>query len=166
MFACAPAGPNDYVYLMLPPDNPGMFPLAMRAMEREDLIEDERFATSEARASNADALGAIIEEWTAGKDKRTVMAAFAGAGVPCGAVYDTSEVINDVHLRERGMITEIEHPTRDTYSMIGCPVRLSESHVEVTRAPLYGEHSDEIFSTLGGLSQSEIDELRGEKVIA
>jgi formyl-CoA transferase len=49
--------------------------------------------------------------------------------------------------------------------MIGSPVRLSESTVEVTRAPLYGEHSDEIFSTLGGLSQAEIDELRSDKVI-
>lgn len=165
LFACAPGGPNDYVYLMLPPDNPGMFPLAMRAMERDDLIVDERFATSEARASNAEVLGAIIAEWTANKDKRAVMAAFAGAGVPCGAVYDTSEVINDAHLRERGVITEVEHPTRDTYPMIGCPVRLSESSVEVTRAPLYGEHSDEIFSTLGELSQQEIDELRSDKVI-
>ena len=165
LFSCAPGGPNDYVYLMLPPDNPGMFPLAMKGMGREDLVKDERFADVEARASNADALGTIIEEWCASKDKRDVMAAFAGAGVPCGAVYDTSEVIDDAHLKERGMITEVEHPTRDTYPMIGSPVRLSESPVEVTRAPLYGEHSDEIFSTLGELSQAEIDELRTDKVI-
>ncbi|MDP6716359.1 MAG: CoA transferase, partial [SAR202 cluster bacterium] len=165
LFACAPGGPNDYVYLMLPPDNPGMFPLAMKGMGREDLVEDERFATTEARASNADALGAIIEEWCASMDKRDVMAAFAGAGVPCGAVYDTSEVIDDAHLREREMITDVTHPTRDTYPMIGCPVRLSESPVEVTRAPLYGEHSDEIFSTLGELSQAEIDNLRSDKVV-
>ena len=165
LFTCAPGGPNDYVYLMLPPDNPGMFPLAMKGMGREDLVEDERFATTEARASNADALGAIIEEWCASMDKRDVMAAFAGAGVPCGAVYDTSEVIDDAHLREREMITDVTHPTRDTYPMIGCPVRLSESPVEVTRAPLYGEHSDEIFSTLGELSQAEIDNLRSDKVV-
>ena len=150
---------------MLPPDNPGMFPLAMDAMDRSDLIKDERFATEESRAANADELGEIIESWTAQRDKRVVMAAFAGAGVPCGAVYDTSEVMADSHLRDRETITEISHPTRDTYPMIGSPVRLSASTVEVTRAPLYSEHSDEIFSTLGGLSQDDIAELKKDKVI-
>ena len=165
LFACAPGGPNDYIYLMMPPDNPGMFEGAMNAINRADLITDDRFATRESRATNSDALASIIEEWAASRDKRIVMAAFAGQGVPCGAVYDTSEVINDAHLRERGIITDIKHPTRDVYPMIGSPVRLSESTVEVTRAPLYGEHSDEIFSTLGELSQAEIDELRSDKVI-
>jgi formyl-CoA transferase len=165
LFVCAPGGPNDYVYLMLPPDNPGMFPLAMGAMGRSDLIEDKRFATHESRTANADELGGIIEKWTAQRDKRTVMSAFAAAGVPCGAVYDTSEVMTDAHLRERETITEISHPTRDTYPMIGCPVRLSDSTVKVTRAPLYSEHSDEIFSTLGGLSQADILELKKAKVI-
>jgi len=165
LFACAPGGPNDYVYLMLPPDNPGMFPLAMGAMGRADLIEDKRFASQESRITHADELGKIIEKWTSQKDKRTVMAAFAGAGVPCGAVYDTSEVMMDPHLRERETITEVKHPTRDTYPMIGCPVRLSASGVEVTRAPLYSEHSDEIFSTLGELSQADILELKNAKVI-
>jgi|TARA_B100001964_G_scaffold61805_1_gene70298 formyl-CoA transferase len=165
LFVCAPGGPNDYVYLMLPPDNPGMFPLAMDAMSRSDLIEDERFSTPESRTANAVELGKIIEKWIAQRDKRTVMSTFAAAGVPCGAVYDTSEVMDDPHLRERETITEIKHPTRDTYPMIGSPVRLSASSVEVTRAPLYGEHSDEIFSTLGGLSQADILELRNAKVI-
>ena len=165
LFVCTPGGPNDYVYLMLPPDNPGMFPLAMGAMGRSDLIEDERFSTPESRTANAVELGKIIEKWIAQRDKRTVMSAFAAAGVPCGAVYDTSEVMDDPHLRERETITEIKHPTRDTYPMIGSPVRLSASSVEVTRAPLYGEHSEEIFSTLGGLSQADILELRNAKVI-
>ena len=165
LFVCAPGGLNDYVYLMLPPDNPGMFPLAMAAMGRSDLIADKRFSTPESRAANAEELGKIIENWIAQRDKRTVMSAFGSVGVPCGAVYDTSEVMADPHLRERETITEIKHPARDTYPMIGSPVRLSDSSVEVTRAPLYSEHSDEIFSTLGGLSEAEIFELRNSKVI-
>ena len=165
LFVCAPGGPNDYVYLMLPPDNPGMFPLAMGAMGRSDLIKDKRFSTPESRTANAEELGKIIEKWIAQRDKRAVMSAFAGAGVPCGAVYDTSEVMADPHLRERETITEIKHPTSDTYPMIGSPVRLSASSVKVTRAPLYGAPSDEIFSTLGGLSQADILELRNAKVI-
>ncbi len=93
------------------------------------------------------------------------MATFAGAGVPCGAVLDRAEVLSNAHLRERGMVTEVEHPTRGSYPMIGCPVRLSDSPVEVSRAPLYGEHSDEVFTTLGGLTNEAVEELRREGVV-
>lgn len=165
LFQCAPGGSNDYVYLMVPSDGPEMFKGAMRAMGREELIADPRFSTVEQRQEHAQELMDIIEGWTRTRDKHEVMAAFAGEGVPCGAVLDTREVINNPHLIERGMITRVEHPTRGTYPMIGCPVRLSDSPVEVTRAPLYSEHSDEVFTTLGGLSQKEVDELRRQKAV-
>lgn len=165
LIPCAPGGPNDYVYLMIPPDAPEMFTAAMRAMGRQDLIEDPRFASPVERQDHAGELMEIIKDWTKSQDKREVMAAFAGEGVPCGAVFDTQEVITQPHLIERGMVTETEHPIRGMYPVIGCPVRLSDSPVEVTRAPLYSEHSDEIFTTLGGLTQAEVEQLRSEKVI-
>jgi formyl-CoA transferase len=165
LFQCAPGGPNDYVYLMIPPDSPAMFTAAMRAMGRDELIEDPRFATLEQRTKHGHELIEIIEKWAETQDKRDVMAAFASRGVPCGAVFDTQEVITNPHLKERGMVTEVKHATRGTYPMIGCPIRLSESPVEIKGAPLYSEHSDEIFTTLGGLSQKQVDELREQKVI-
>ena len=162
---CAPGGLNDYVYMMIPADNPGMFTAGMRAMGREDLIENPRFASPDARLENAEELSEIIRDWASSREKRDVMAAFAGEGVPCGAVFDTSEVIKQPHLIERGMISEIEHPVRGRYPVIGCPVRLSESQVDINRAPMYSEHSDEVFTTLGGLTQEEVDQLRKENVI-
>ena len=101
---CAPGGPNDYAYLTIPPDSEEMFRAAMRAMGREDLVEDPRFAEPVARVKNAAELIEIIKDWTKSRDKREVMAAFAGEGVPCGAVFDTAEVINQPHLIERGMV--------------------------------------------------------------
>jgi len=165
LVACAPGGMNDYVYMMIPADNPGMFTAAMRAMGREDLIENPRYASPEERQNNSEELSQIIRDWTGTRDKREVMAAFAGEGVPCGAVFDTSEVIKQPHLIERGMISEVDHPVRGKYPVIGCPVRLSDSQVEINRAPMYSEHSDEIFTTLGGLTQAEVDQLRRENVI-
>ena len=165
LFECAPGGPNDYVSMFLPPDNPAMFDGAMRAMGREDLIEDPRFSTVESRQKHGAELSKIIAEWISGRDKRDVMAAFAGTGGTCGAVFDTKEVMSLPHLIERGMVTEVTHQTRGGTPMIGCPVRLSDSPVDVTPAPLYGEHSDEVFTTLGGLAQDDVDELRREKVI-
>ena len=166
LLPCAPGGANDYVYLMLPPDNPGMFVAAVGAMGRDDLADDPRFNTVDGRRENAPELTQIIEDWAKTRDKEDVMAAFAGAGVPCGAVLDTAEVLGNAHLRERRMVAEVEHPTRGKYPMIGCPVRLSDSPVEVTRAPLYGEHSREVFTALGGLTNEDVEELRRERVIA
>ena len=165
LFPCSPGGPNDYVYMMLAPENPGMFHAAMQVIGREELIEDPKFDTIERRQENYEDLRDVIASWIQSQEKREVMDAFASKGVPCGAVFDTSEVLEHPHLIERGMVTKVEHPTRGEYSMIGCPVRLSDSSVEVKPAPLYGEHSDEVFTTLGGLTQDEVDQLREEKVI-
>ncbi|MCI0796644.1 MAG: CoA transferase [Chloroflexi bacterium] len=165
LFACLEGGPNGYVYMMLPPDNAGMFKAAMEVMGRQELIEDPRFTTEQGRHDNAGEIMEVVRSWAKSRPKREVMAAFASRGVPCGAVFDTSEVLDHPHLRERGMIVDIEHPTRGTFPMIGCPVRLSDSPVELKPAPLYGEHSDEVFTTLGGLTQEQVDELRRDKVI-
>ena len=165
LMPCAPGGPNDYVYVLVPPDNPGMFTSAMRAIDREDLIEDPRFATGDQREKCSEELSAIIEDWTSTRDKHDVMERFGQEGVPCGAVLDTREILENRHLTERGMVTEVVHPTRGRHPTIGCPVRLSDSPVTVTRAPLYGEHSHEVFTTLGGVTEQDLAVLRSEKVI-
>ena len=92
------------------------------------------------------------------------MKAFAGRGIPCGAVLDTAEVLADPHLRERGTIRELDHPTRGRFATILSPVRLSDSPIAPSRAPLLGEHGDDILS-LAGYSVDEVRELRERKVI-
>jgi formyl-CoA transferase len=162
---CAGAGRNDYVSMIIPPDNPEMFAAVTEVVGRPDLRNDERFATPTARARNQAALTEIIESWTRGREKREVMQAFAGRGIPCGAVLDTAEVLADPHLRERGTVFDLDHPTRGRFSMIGCPVRLSDSPFAPSRAPLKGEHTEDVLWNLAGCSQDEIQQLRDKRVI-
>jgi formyl-CoA transferase len=164
LIRCAGGGPNDGVYLIVPPDNPEMFRAAMDAIGRPELKEDERFKTAAARSRNGAALTEIIEGWTRSRDKREVMQEFAGRGIPCGAVLDTAEVLADPHLRERGTIRELDHPTRGRFATILSPVRLSDSPIAPSRAPLLGEHSDDILS-LAGYSADEVRGLRERKVV-
>src|SRR5438876_1108946 len=89
---CAGGGPNDYVYLMLPPDNAEPFEALVDAIGRQDVRSDERFSTPPARARHSDDLTAVIEGWTMKHDKHEVMRALASRGIPCGAVLDTAEV--------------------------------------------------------------------------
>ena len=73
----------------------------------------------------------MIEAWTEKRPKHEVMAILAGAGVPCGAVLDSAEVLSDPHLRQRGFVTDLEHPRRGVYPMPGNPVRLSDSPTDM-----------------------------------
>jgi formyl-CoA transferase len=162
---CAGGGPNDQVYLIVPPDNPEMFEALVEVIGRPDVRSDDRFGTPAARARNAEALTGVIERWTMEREKHEVMKALAGRGIPCGAVLDTAEVLADPHLRERGTIFDLDHPTRGRFSVIGCPVRLSDSPVAASRAPLLGEHTEDVLRTLAGYTPEEIRRLRDKAVI-
>jgi formyl-CoA transferase len=162
---CAGAGPDDYVYLMLPPDSAEPFEALVDIIGRHDLRADDRFATPPARARHTEELTAIIEGWTMKRDKHEVMRRLAGRGIPCGAVLDTAEVLRDPHLRERGMVFDLEHPTRGRFAMIGSPLRMSDSPVDATRAPLFGEHTEEVLITLGGYTPEDVRHLREKGAI-
>ena len=158
-------GVNDYVYIIVPPDNPEMFHAAMDAIGRPELKEDERFKTAAARARNGAALTEVLEGWTRSRRKDEVMQAFAGRGIVCGAVLDTAEVLTDPHLRERGTIVDLEHPTRGKFSTIISPLRLSDSPLEARRAPLYGEHTADVLRGLAGYTAEEVEALRRKGVV-
>ena len=162
---CAGAGPNDYVYLILPPDNAEPFGALVEVIEREDLRTDPRFSAPPARARHAEELTAVIESWTMKRDKHEVMRALAGRGIPCGAVLDTAEVLDDPHLRERGTVFDLDHPTRGRFAMIGSPLRMSDSPTEASPAPLYGEHTEEVLTTLAGYTPEDVRRLRERGIV-
>ena len=120
---------------------------------------------AQASARIYEALRQLIEEWTTRYTKHEVMRIMAEADVPCGAVLDSVELLEDPHMRERGMIVTIDHPVRGKFTMPGCPVRLEDSPVEVTSAPLLGEHNQEVYKTLLGYADGELEELKRQGVI-
>jgi formyl-CoA transferase len=157
--------PDAYVYIMLQMDMPETFPAICEAIENPDLAKDERFAEPQSRRKHLRELTPYLEEWTRKHDKREVMRTFASRGIPCGAVFNTREVMENEHLRERGMIQEIEHPIRGRYHTVGCPVRLSDSPVALKRGPLLGEHTADVLTNLAGYAPEDIERLKREKVI-
>jgi formyl-CoA transferase len=161
-YACAPGGPNDYVFIYAQPQ---MWPAMLGVMGRPELAEDPRFASPAARWENRAALDAIVEEWTRRRGKHEVMRLMGDAGVPCGACQDTGEVLADPHLRAREMILDLEDPVRGRFQTVGCPVKLSDSPAEVTRPPSIGEHTEELLGALCGLGPEEVQRLRERGVV-
>ena len=161
-YACAPGGPNDYVFLYAQPQ---MWPAVAKVLGQPELTEDERFKTAEARWDNRTELNAIIEAWTRRRSKHEVMRLMGDAGVPCGACQDTGEVLADPHLKAREMIVDVDYPTRGTYQTVGCQIKLSDSPVAVSRPPLLGEHTDVLLESLCGVEPDEAKRLRQEGVV-
>jgi len=160
-YPCAPGGPNDYVFIYAQPQ---MWPALLAVIGRPELAQDTRFSSAEARWENREALNAIIENWTLLRGKHEVMRLMGQAGVPCGACQDTGEVLEDPHLKARAMIVDVEYPSRGTYQTVGCPIKLSQSPVAVSRPPLLGEHTDELLSELCGVTAADLRRLHEDGV--
>src|ERR1700692_407219 len=161
-YPCAPGGPNDYVFLYAQQQ---MWPAVAKVLGQPELTEDARFKTVEARWDNRAELNTIIEAWTRQRSKHEVMRLMGDAGVPCGACQDTGEVLADPHLKAREMIVDVDYPTRGTYQTVGCPIKLSDSPVAVSRPPLLGEDTDVLLESLCGVEPDEAKRLRQEGVV-
>ena len=163
LYPCKPFGPNDYIYLM--PVNDDHWDGLCVAIDRPDLLLDERFADMRNRIVNEAALYEEIATFTRAHTKHEAMKAIAAVGVPCSACLDTSELHTDEHLRERGFVQEIDLPVHGKVPMLGFAPRLSASQVKMRRAPRLGEHTDEVLAAELDIGEVELDALREGGVI-
>jgi formyl-CoA transferase len=163
LYRCRPGGPNDYVFIHCATVE--MWKTLTRIVGRPELGDDTRYHDRRDRVQFIDEIDAMIEAWTEKRGKHEVMEILAGAGVPCGAVLDSTEILADPHLRQRRFIVDLEHPRRGRYPMPGNPVRLSDSPTEIERSPLLGEHNAEVYGKLLGCGPDEIANLRRDGVI-
>ena len=139
---------------------PEMWRNLLQVIGREDLIDDPRYTDQRERNKRFDEVYTFIRTWTEQHDKLTVMQKLGEVGIPCGAVFDSRDILADPHLHERGMIVTVEHPTRGAITMPGCAVQLTDSPVEAKPAPLLGQHSEEVYRELLGLSVETLKQLK------
>jgi len=163
LYRCRPFGPNDYVFIHVA--NQDMWKTLTRVIGQPELADDPRFAEKSGRVAHVAELEGIVDGWTQKRTKHEVMELLAAAGVPCGAVLDSGEVMSNEHLRSRGMIVDVDHPTRGRMAIPGSPIRLSASPTEVKRAPLLGEHNAAVYGRLLGLSEADLADLRHDGVV-
>ena len=159
---CKPGGPNDYIYVVFQPQ---IWDPLLKTMGREDLIGDPRYSTPQARLERLDDVYALVESWSMQYTKFEVSEILNQIDVPCGPVMDTSDLIADEHLKYREMIVDVPHPERGSFTTVGCPLKLSDSPVEISASPRLGEHTNDILSQVLGYSSGDIKKLREEGVV-
>jgi formyl-CoA transferase len=159
---CAPGGPNDYVYIIVQPV--GWEPIT-KLIGRPELADDPDWSTPEARLSKLDKMFQLIEEWSIQHGKWDVLAMLNEHNIPCGPILSTKEIIEDNSLVDNEMVVRVDHPERGEFTTVGCPIKLSDSPVDVERSPLLGEHNEAVYGTELGLPAAELAELKTNGVI-
>jgi formyl-CoA transferase len=165
LYKCAPGGLDDWCYIFCSRGNEDHWRRLVRAIGREDLLADPRMADGSIRAQNQAAVDAAITDWTSKRTKQEVTEVIAGAGVPCGAVFNLYELLHDEDLHARGMMQKIDHPIRGPVTVSGWPLRMSDTKVALKNAPILGGDSEAIYGEWLGCSAAEIKDMRQRKVI-
>jgi crotonobetainyl-CoA:carnitine CoA-transferase CaiB-like acyl-CoA transferase len=131
-----------------------------------ELLTDPRFADDPARGENGAALSERMARWCAERTTAEALAALERAQIPAGPVYSPEQALGDPHIRAAGLLRDVDYPGLPLAAPVSeTPVRFSVTPAGVrTRAPLLGEHTDEILRELG-YDAPAISSLRAERVV-
>jgi crotonobetainyl-CoA:carnitine CoA-transferase CaiB-like acyl-CoA transferase len=131
-----------------------------------DLAADPRFATNRVRVQHYDELKPVLVDRLRSRPRAEWIALLNAEGVPCGAVRDVAEVLNDPQLEARDMIEVVDHVTLGSVRALGVPIKLSSTPGAVrTAPPTLGQHTDPILRTDLGLTNAEIARLRATAAV-
>jgi crotonobetainyl-CoA:carnitine CoA-transferase CaiB-like acyl-CoA transferase len=138
-----------------------------RAIGREDMASDTRFSTNDmVRFDNADLINPILEQWVSQRTSDEVVSILQDARVPCGIVNTVDQLLDDPQVKARDMILYADHPGLGKIPLPGIPVKMSLTPGDVQSvAPTIGEHNEEIYCGLLGMSCEELDQLKSANVI-
>jgi crotonobetainyl-CoA:carnitine CoA-transferase CaiB-like acyl-CoA transferase len=147
------------------PEYDRLFPVIMKAIDREDLTADARYSTTKSISGKTTEIIEIIEKQIEAKTADEWMAIFEKCDVPCEKALLWGEIAKDEQAWANEYLHEMHYENGNVRTLVDTPVKFgSIGKVEHTRGPLIGEHNVEILKTLG-YSDAQIQQLVAEKVI-
>ena len=125
--------------------NDAQFEKLCKAISREDLAQDERYATNPARVENRKGLVEILQEEFSKRSAEAWISAIREAGVPCGPVNSLADVFLDDHVLSSGILQSVEHPTAGGLDLLSSPVLVDGKRPPVRiPPPTLGQHTAEV----------------------
>jgi formyl-CoA transferase len=143
-----------------------VFSRLAEAMGQPGLAQDPKYSTHGARGAHQVELDALVERWTQTLTTRQVLDLMDQFGVPAGLIYRAPDMLEDPHFQARDAIVSVPHPDFGELKMQNVAPKLSETPGSIrSPSPALGQHNDEIYRQLLGLSEARYSELKAAKVI-
>jgi CoA:oxalate CoA-transferase len=138
----------------------------LKAMDREDLSGEPRFATRETRTKNMGEVDGLVQGWCAERTVEKSIATLKKFQVPCSPLPTFDQVASDPQLLKRDMIVEVDQPISGKVKLTGSVYKMSRTPGDRKKIiPAVGEHNEEIYCGLLGIDAQELQKLKEESVI-
>ncbi|WLR52030.1 CaiB/BaiF CoA-transferase family protein [Bacillus tianshenii] len=145
--------------------NDGQFRKLCKVLKVEHLASDERFATNTSRLSYREELVEMLGVEMKKRSAREWLLDLNEAGIPAGPIQNMEELFADPQVEARQMVYTVDHPAVGEVQLVGSPLKLSKTPVQVRRhPPLAGEHTQEVLTELG-YSEEDVHALFENNII-
>ncbi|WP_424236871.1 CaiB/BaiF CoA transferase family protein [Bhargavaea ginsengi] len=165
----SPAGTfqtKDGHWMVLVTSSDRTFERLAKAMDREDMLSDDRFYTNSVRLKNFDLTNGIVADWVKQFTRDEIQKYLDEHGVPISPIYSIEDIFSDEHYQARENIVEVEHPRLGTIKMPGVVPKFSGTPGKIRNVgPDLGEHNEEILTELLNYTNADLEELKKSGVI-
>ncbi|MEK4387004.1 CaiB/BaiF CoA-transferase family protein [Solibacillus sp. FSL W7-1464] len=165
----SPAGTfqtKDGHWIVLVTSSDRTFERLAKAMNREDMLSDEKFYTNKVRLENFNLTNGIVADFVKKWDRDELQALLDEFGVPISPINSIKDIFENPQFKSRENIVEIDHPRLGSIKMPGIVPKFSETPGTIRNVgPDLSEHTDEILKDLVGLSDMEIKNLKDKNIV-
>ena len=157
---------KDGKYVVIGANGDSIFKRLCEAMGRDDLAQNEEFASNDGRAKNMKYLDEQIEAWTKTMDIDEALKVLDKYQIPAGKIYSVEDMFKDPHFKAREMIESVDVAPNEKLKVPGIMPKFSQTPGKIKWAGLkLGESNDEIYGDMLGYSSEQIEKMRESGII-
>jgi len=154
---------DGYIIIAIIADN--FWEPLLTAISADDLNTEEH-KYQPGRLKNKELINRRLNEILSTNTQKFWLEKLQSARIPCAPVNNLQQAVTDEQVLFRNMIVEVEHPLGGSTKVAGNPIKLSETYEDTfSPPPLLGQHNEEVFSTLLGMSAEKLEALKNAGVI-
>jgi crotonobetainyl-CoA:carnitine CoA-transferase CaiB-like acyl-CoA transferase len=133
---------------------------------RPEMATDPRYGSDMDRFRNAASIDEVVKDWVAARTAEEVIHLCEQARVPCGPLQTVDKLLSDPQVLARRMVQQFDYGAPGKLPVPGTPIKLSETPGAIrTPSPQLGEHNEEIYVGLLGLSSEKLERLKAEGTV-
>ncbi|CAK1360358.1 Succinate--hydroxymethylglutarate CoA-transferase [Cercospora beticola] len=153
--------------ILLGGGNDRLFGILCEKIGKPEWVSEARYKTNADRVKVRDELEEKIEAVTKTKTTEEWLGIFEGSGMPYAPINDVKTTLELEHTRERGMVTEVEHPECGPMKLVSPPVKFSDTNPTIrSPPPTLGQHTEEVLTEVLGMKQDEVEALKKQGVVS